>query len=223
MLLVAPVLEEHRAALVAEEAEMMRTDPDLRRRVNVVALHGAGRHARGLQRPRPDGRRAARPLLPADAGVPRADRLPGHGQHQLQRPRRADRHRHSSRRHRPLVASGNQRSSRPIFVGWMRVARPIGIVVSERVADASFLRAVHAGGDGVSADRAGRTGAEAGQWTDNRIGRPAARQQGAVFSTVLRGTMNEEQDFGRIGSSAQRRDIRARALAADQPAEEFTG
>ena len=36
MLLVAPVLEEHRIAITAEQAAMMTTDPDLRNRVNVA-------------------------------------------------------------------------------------------------------------------------------------------------------------------------------------------
>src|SRR5262249_28838655 len=36
MLLVAPVLEEHRAPLAAEDAEILRDDPDLIRRVNVI-------------------------------------------------------------------------------------------------------------------------------------------------------------------------------------------
>src|SRR6058998_327091 len=45
---------------------------------------GAGRHPRRLQRPRADRRRAARALLPVDEGLPRADGLPGPGQHELQ-------------------------------------------------------------------------------------------------------------------------------------------
>ena len=52
MLLVAPVLEKHRRTLSAEELETMRCDPDLMRRVNVAAQHGARHHARRLQRPR---------------------------------------------------------------------------------------------------------------------------------------------------------------------------
>jgi carbamoyltransferase len=36
MLLVAPVLEEHRVPIPADERRRMETDPDLRRRVNVV-------------------------------------------------------------------------------------------------------------------------------------------------------------------------------------------
>src|SRR5262249_58481879 len=36
MLLVAPVLERHRVPLDGAEADIMRDDPDLRRRVNVV-------------------------------------------------------------------------------------------------------------------------------------------------------------------------------------------
>jgi carbamoyltransferase len=36
MLLVAPILEKHRASIPQSDLEIMRADPDLRRRVNVV-------------------------------------------------------------------------------------------------------------------------------------------------------------------------------------------
>ena len=61
MLLVAPVLDERRSAGRRRAA---RDDGDRSRpaqRVNVVALDGAGRHARRLQRPDPDRRRGRNP------------------------------------------------------------------------------------------------------------------------------------------------------------------
>ena len=92
MLLVAPVREEHRVPIDAEQLRddggRPRPPPPGQRR----PLDDPGRHPRRLQRPRPDRRRGAQPALPPPArGVPRPDRLPGPGQHQLQRPRRADR------------------------------------------------------------------------------------------------------------------------------------
>ena len=91
MLLVAPVREQWRTALTDEDRRKM-ADPDLRVRVSVAALDGAGDHSRRLFGAGPDRRcRPAWPLLPADEAIPRDDRLSGDRQHQLQHPRRADR------------------------------------------------------------------------------------------------------------------------------------
>ena len=71
---------------------IMTSDPDLRKRVNMSAVGDPGRHARRLQRAGADRRRRR-----AIRGCTRccrrfdADRLPGAREHELQRPRRADR------------------------------------------------------------------------------------------------------------------------------------
>ena len=91
MLMVAPVREQRRTALSdADRAKM--EDPDLRVRVSVPrSTVPAITHVDYSARVQTVDARAARPLLPADAALPRAHRLPGDRQHQLQHPRRADR------------------------------------------------------------------------------------------------------------------------------------
>ena len=89
-----PVREEHRVAdRPDDQLRTMADDPDLRDRVNVVALRRSRRSptsttARGSRRSTTDRNPRFDRLLEA---FDRADGLPGAGQHQLQRPRRADR------------------------------------------------------------------------------------------------------------------------------------
>jgi len=70
------------------------------------AVGGAGDHARGPQRSGADGgHRAARAVLQAAQSVREADGVPGGDQHELQRPRRADR---VHARARPPVLHGHR-------------------------------------------------------------------------------------------------------------------